>query len=474
MGISAPHSIKDIEELKQAAAYVMQNGVDRIVSLATSIHAMGDLAHLADFVEKKAAVYWRDPKNGTEFFAFDTARSFEVKDGDPISLLREAYAQFAKNVWNQHKEDVRFFLSLPFYGGQVQDKGFFAKWPFGWLLLPRYLVTKDSSGNVLFQENFYLDPQMISAFNIEQAITHFVQMRDAFIQQAKNEMTLETHSISQENDSLDKSTWENNVLEAIQTLQKGSLKKIVLARHVTLTMSKKPVASAIIAKLRARFTDSAVFVLFHHGSLFAGASPERLVTVNQNNVDVDCLAGTASRSHSPEVDQRLGEQLLHSPKNREEHQMVVDGIREELAHVVRNLHIPDEPRLKKLSNVQHLYTPVTAQLLPTWDALSLLAKLHPTPAVAGLPKDKAVDYLIEHESWQRGFYAAPIGFIDASGNLDCYVALRSALIEGKKAVLFAGAGITKDSDPEMEYIETEWKMNPMREALDDFSQGKGV
>lgn len=473
MGIKAPHTIDD-EKLRRAIFDVMQNGIDRIVCLSTTVDAMGDLTNLADLVKNEAGVYWLDPKSGLELFAFDIAHSFEVHEGETVTLLRQAYAQYTQNLWTQNKDDVRFFLALSFNGEQAKGKGIWENWPSGWLFLPRYVVTKDSVGNVMMHVNFYLDPQMVLEFDVLQAMAEFERIKDTWIEQSNREKTWVEHSIKQEEDTIDKSIWENNVREAVQTLQRGSLKKVVLARHVTLTMSSNPIPSKILWRLRARFADSAVFALFHHGSIFAGASPERLVTVYQDNIDVDCLAGTASRSSMPEVDQRLGVELLQSPKNREEHQMVIDGVREALADVVQDLHFNKEPLLKKLSNVQHLYTPVTAKLLPTWDALSLLAKLHPTPAVAGLPKDKAVAYLVEHESWERGLYAAPIGFIDANGNLNCYVALRSALIEGKKAVLFAGAGITKDSDPEMEYTETEWKMNPMREALDDFGQSKGV
>ena len=182
------------------------------------------------------------------------------------------------------------------------------------------------------------------------------------------------------------------------------------------------------------------------------------------------LAGSAPRGGTPEADERLGEELLASPKNREEHQVVVEAVRAALAPLTVHLEVAPEPRLLKLPTIQHLFTPVRGRLAPGATLLDVVARMHPTPAVGGSPKEAALALIRRLEGWDRGWYAGPIGWLDGAGNGAFAVALRSGLLRGGQAALFAGCGIMGASQPEEEYREWQVKLRPMLAALEEASR----
>jgi isochorismate synthase len=177
------------------------------------------------------------------------------------------------------------------------------------------------------------------------------------------------------------------------------------------------------------------------------------------------LAGTGPRGATPEEDCALGQRLLADPKERTEHAVVVDAVREGLAEVSTRVVTEAEPRLHKLANVQHLVTPIRAQVQPGRGVLDLVERLHPTPAVGGYPRKRALEVIRQVEELDRGWYAAPLGWVDAQGQGEFVVGLRSALLRGDAATLFAGCGIVADSDPATELAEAGWKLRPILSAL---------
>ena len=156
---------------------------------------------------------------------------------------------------------------------------------------------------------------------------------------------------------------------------------------------------------------------------------------------------------------------MNDPKNLKEHQYVVSMIQKAMQSVCHDVDVPSKPILMKIKHIQHLYTPVVAKSEQNVSLLDIVKKLHPTPALGGLPQQEAVKRIRENESLERGIYGAPLGWMDANGNGEFAVALRSALLQGKEASLFAGCGIVEDSNPEEEYKETWIKFQPMLNAL---------
>jgi salicylate biosynthesis isochorismate synthase/menaquinone-specific isochorismate synthase len=177
------------------------------------------------------------------------------------------------------------------------------------------------------------------------------------------------------------------------------------------------------------------------------------------------LAGSVRRSADPAVDDHLGESLLRSDKDRFEHEIVVQRIRRGLAPISVWVECDDEPSLARISNIQHLATPIRAQLAEAMSVTSLASLLHPTPAVGGEPSSEALDAISRIEGMDRGWYAGPVGWMDFTGDGEFCVALRSALLRDRAATLFAGAGIVADSDPSGELAETELKLDALLPLL---------
>ena len=263
--------------------------------------------------------------------------------------------------------------------------------------------------------------------------------------------------------ALQASEWQHEVRRAVDAIHGGAFGKVVLARDV-LEQYARPVAIApLLRRLRKRDAHAHLFASAAT-ACFVGATPERLARVAAGD-DAHALAGTIRRGATPDDDRALGAALMDSAKERLEHALVVDAIRAALAPLSRALDVPEQPSLHRLPRLQHLSTPIRATLKADATLLQVVAALHPTPAVAGHPRAEALDHIRAHEGFDRGWYAAPIGWIDAHGNGDFIVSLRSALVDGGACRLFAGCGIVADSDPINEYQETELKLSGMQAAI---------
>jgi len=240
--------------------------------------------------------------------------------------------------------------------------------------------------------------------------------------------------------------------------------KVVLARAQQVRVGRSN--ECALRDLAARYPECTVFAIGHREACFLGATPERLIAVHAGVASTMALAGSAPRGKTPAEDDCLGERLLASPKERAEHAVVVAALREGLGRACTGIVAEAEPTLHKLANVQHLLTPIRGHVPSGRSVLDLLDHLHPTPAVGGYPRAAALELIRTHEALERGWYAGPIGWMDANGEGEFVVALRSGLVRGDTATLFAGCGIVADSDPVAEAAEWGWKLRPMLGALE--------
>ena len=260
--------------------------------------------------------------------------------------------------------------------------------------------------------------------------------------------------------------WKNMIVKAKKAIDTNNLKKVVLARKVTQSHLLKPKAADVISNLEQLYPDCFIFCVNPKGkSYFVGATPERLARFTPTQVQTESLAGSTKRGMTYEEDDDLAGKLLNSKKDRLEHQIVVEAIEEDLVPYSEHLEHSSSPRVKKLPNVQHLYTPISAVFKKGISRTKVLKNLHPTPAVGGFPRTKALDFIEKEELFTRGWYASPIGWINSHGTGEFYVGIRSGLIEQNTAHFYAGCGIVKDSDPEKEWLETELKFKPMVDAV---------
>lgn len=260
--------------------------------------------------------------------------------------------------------------------------------------------------------------------------------------------------------------YEAAVAAGVAAIRAGRYRKIVLARARDLRASTRFHPLRALNGLRERFPDCYSFSAGNGaGASFIGASPERLVSVAEGRLRTEALAGSAPRGRTAAEDAALARELLHSGKDTREQGLVLDSIVRRLAAVGVAAAAPGRPRVRQLPNVQHLCTPVEAALPPGAELLRIVGELHPTPAVGGSPRAAAVAHLRELEPFERGLYAGTLGWLNHRGDGEFLVGIRSALMSGDTARLYAGAGIVEGSDPAKEFAETELKMRALREAL---------
>jgi len=264
---------------------------------------------------------------------------------------------------------------------------------------------------------------------------------------------------------VDRAAWLTSVGEIAADIRAGRYEKVVLASSREIASEEALDLGCALERLRAGYPHCHLFTMSAGGATFLGATPELLVSLREGVVSALGLAGSAPRSGSPEEDDRLGRELLASRKNRVEHDIVVRTLRDDLRPVTSDLEAADEPGLLRLPNIQHLATDVSGRALAGVDILELVGRLHPRPAVCGWPTETAIEVIRRHETFDRGWYAGPVGWMDAAGEGEFAVALRSALVRSERAWLFAGAGIMGDSVPEAELAEIEWKFAPLSAAL---------
>lgn len=261
------------------------------------------------------------------------------------------------------------------------------------------------------------------------------------------------------------SHYEEAVARAVERIRAGELEKIVLARDVEVHAPADHDVGAVLGLLREAFPSCYVFAVGRGEATFLAASPELLVRREGQRASTVALAGSIRRSADPAIDDHLGEQLLRSDKDREENAIVMRRIARALRpHSVWVTAAP-EPALVRVANIQHLGTPIRAQLASPLSAIELAGLLHPTPAVGGEPWDKVERLIPALEGLDRGWYAGPVGWTDAVGDGEFCVALRCALLRGRLAHLYAGGGIVRDSDPASELAETEVKLGALLPVL---------
>ncbi|WP_249009761.1 isochorismate synthase MenF [Conexibacter sp. DBS9H8] len=258
---------------------------------------------------------------------------------------------------------------------------------------------------------------------------------------------------------------EEAVARAVQRIRAGELTKVVLAREVRVTAPVAHDPAAILGVLREGFGDCFIYAAGRGPATFLGATPELLVRREGQRAATVALAGSMRRSADPAVDDHLAEQLRSSAKNREENAIVARRIAAALAPRSVWVTVAPEPVVIRVANIQHLATPIRAQLAAPVDAVTLAGLLHPTPAVGGEPLTVARRLIPALEGFDRGWYAGALGWIDAADDGEFCVGLRCALLRGREASCYAGGGIVADSDPVAELAETEVKLQALLPVL---------
>lgn len=264
-------------------------------------------------------------------------------------------------------------------------------------------------------------------------------------------------------------THRDLVARTTAAIRQGHLQKVVLARHSVVARADGLVLdpTSTLTALRHIHRHGYIFALGVGQQTFVGATPEQLAHLARGQVSVAALAGTTGRGDSAATDAAAADWLLADAKNQHEHALVVSTIASTLASLGVTLDPLGQPTVLRTPTAQHLYTPIRGQAADTLAVTDLVAALHPTPAVCGLPGPEAISVIRSGEQFDRGWYAGPIGWMDLQGAGEFAVALRCGLLDGPTATLYAGGGIMANSEPTAEELETQTKLRPMREALQE-------
>jgi menaquinone-specific isochorismate synthase len=252
--------------------------------------------------------------------------------------------------------------------------------------------------------------------------------------------------------------WHRNLDTVLTKFSDLSLDKVVLARKSTLTFTAPLQAQSILLALRSHNPLSYHFCFqINPNTAFIGTSPERLYYRQDRYFETEALAGTRHRGKSSQIDRELSDNLRNSPKDLHEHQLVVQNLQDILVELCESVKIDRQSKILKLNKVQHLYTQCQGMLKSDLTDADLLLKLHPTPAVGGFPREQALQLIQQLEPFERGWYAAPVGWVSHDA-AEFAVAIRSGLVDLDRLLLFAGAGIVRGSQADEEWTEIENKI----------------
>lgn len=378
--------------------------------------------------------------------------------------VREATASFSSGVHS--------YSGLMFLGGfSFFDKLDHADWhsfEAASLTVPRWLILQDGghvSATIAVDVRSHPNPDALYAEVIQQ-LHHIERMLNTTSEQDTISGAATAEPVSVHPLKRGSNAWMSSVRKAKEQIRKKVFKKIVLARRLSVPRGDLVHPAALLHRLRRQYQNCSCFLIHPPcGDSFLGATPEQLVAFQHDFLRTEALAGSMERGETAMKDIDLENDLSVSAKNQHEHQFVVRDIEQRLRPFANSIHRSDRPRVKKLLNVQHLYTPIQADLKPEATVLSILDQLHPTPAVGGYPWEKAAPLIRQLEDFERGWYAGPVGWLSATGSGEFAVAIRSGLLSKEKAHFFAGCGIVADSDPQAEWEETNLKLKPMLSAL---------
>ena len=254
------------------------------------------------------------------------------------------------------------------------------------------------------------------------------------------------------------------VQHALERIAEGGLDKVVTARELHIASGLEPIA--VLNRLRSRYPSCVTFAFGRGPHTFFGATPEQLVNLDGLRLQTDALAGSGPRVGDPARDRELAAELQRDPKELTEHAMVVTDVRDTLRACGAALDAPSPTGVMELRRIMHLHTPISGRVPAGTTVLELAAALHPTAAVAGLPRRVAREWISRHEGFERGWYAAPVGWTTLDGRGEFRVALRCALTGPAETRLFAGGGIVEGAVPDAELAETTIKLEALLYALE--------
>lgn len=447
----------------------VEMGNGRLVSysqFSPGITLAGFLRH----ARGQARVYWQDGQDPLAYAGFGVAAEiFAWGDGRFRDIQRQAQTLFHNAVFYDDGQPLatpRLLGGFAFRDDFSPDYAWSAFHP-AHFILPHYQMVQVGAETWL-TINAILPREESAQANLPMLQEAWQARYELLQQESDNHPSSLIHGQSSMVNlryPMPYDAWETMLQTAIGRIQAGTFKKVVLARVAEARFDQRVDVEGALAYLNQQYAGCYRFLFevrpYH---AFFGATPELLVQTNGQRVETMGLAGSIRRGATPAEDAALAHELLHSAKDRYEQRLVVESIQRRLHHAVHSLHI-SEPTIYQLSNIQHIHTPIIGILREASGVLPLVERLHPTPALGGTPRRPALEFLRHAEPVPRGWYGAPVGWIDHTLDGKFAVAIRSAVTQENRVWMYAGAGIVADSEPQKEWEETGLKFRPMLGAL---------
>ena len=366
---------------------------------------------------------------------------------------RAVWAQLDASLSDPLAPAPRFFGGFAFQPGQAQSS-LWHEFGDARFVLPRltYLKTRDGAWLRLI-----VSGKAWSGSEFRSELEQLVQraLRALFTPSPSAEPARE---LAREEGSPE--AWAELVARIQEEIAQGHAQKIVAARRLSLSLDGALSPAALHARLRLDAPESTRFAFRIGSSTFLGATPEQLIRKRGLEISTEAVAGSISAD-----DATAATRLLESEKDIREHEFVVSEILRLLGPLTSELSPAPRREVHRLRTVLHLRTPIRGKLREAGHVLELVGRLHPTPAVAGVPTRAAIDFITQHEPDERGWYTGPVGWFDAAGDGRFVVALRSGVVSGARAELYAGAGVVQASNAPSEFAETRWKLAALLGAL---------
>jgi menaquinone-specific isochorismate synthase len=450
--------------LLEQERHCLKSKCAQIISIALEIDLVDPLVVLAKLAQpNQLNFYWENKSKKEAIAALGSVEKLEINGKDRfiesqtfIQNCLHRITSFSQT--NQPFSRPLFFCGFSFFH---ENNGSPQPFPAATVFLPQLQVAVKNDLCVLVA-NITID----STINIQEILQTLWKKVEIINSLEKNSLRFDyTPSKFSKKSLANPEKFKLSVLSAVETIRSSHLSKMVLADVLDIKSNGRFNLFQSLNNLRQLHPNCYIFSLNNgKGQNFIGASPERLINIQNQQLIADALAGSAPRGKNATEDTVEANRLINSHKERHEHLLVIDFITQSLSQLGLLPQVL-APRLRQLSNIQHLWTPISAIVPTNVHPLKIVAQLHPTPAVAGVARDVACHEIRRYESFERGLYAAPLGWVDSNNNCEFIVGIRSALIDGDRARLYAGAGIVAGSDPDKELAEIQLKLQALLRAL---------
>ena len=454
------------EEIKIAIKKCQNHNNGRIFSYTFSFELKDLMPLISHSINKQqCCIYWEQKSPNITLAGLNKVSEINLSDYKDIDSFNNGIKKDLDNIISitNYKGIGPRFIGGHAFDIDSKSDTIWRNFPRGRYVLPECLATKTDDGTwITISRKIYETDDYIDIYKeFSKTCKYYTKRLPITLS------PIQFNSVDTFKDIPNKSDYLKTISSIVKKINLGEIEKTVISRLHKISINENFSFLSALQILRSFYPQCTnyFFNFPQEEGIFFGSTPERLIKKNKNILLTEALAGTAKRGNNIEEDCMLADRLFNSHKERKEHQYVIDQIKLKLKSIYETINISSNPYVLKLKNVQHLKTIIDIETNKDYNILELIKIMHPTPAVAGTPMDKAIDIIKSNELNDRGWYSGPIGWIDENGNADIFVALRSALLIGMEAYIFTGSGIVSESVPEKEWEETELKLEPILTAL---------